>query len=182
MSGTDRRAAVAPWQSISRVMRRLWVRFPPAAPKRKTRRESCLSFWVPAAEGGLHPPGLKCSGWQSRPSAEILPAAKRSNAAKAARPDGRLEAAAPGFDIALSWGPGPLLCRPGGRLYGLTLPYFPHLDHSKLPRSTAGQRGCQDHSWGISCVVILYKNSLLFRVLFGPKYCQKILEKACILD
>ena len=37
-------------------------------------------------EGGLHPSALECSGRRSRPSAEVLPAAKRSNAAKAARP------------------------------------------------------------------------------------------------
>ena len=47
---------------------------------------SCLLFWVPAARGGLHPSALECSGRRSRPSAEVLPAAKRSNAAKAARP------------------------------------------------------------------------------------------------
>jgi len=55
----------------------------PDLPKRKTRLTSCLSFWVPAAEGGLLPSGLKCSGRQSRPSAEVLPAAKRSYAAPA---------------------------------------------------------------------------------------------------
>ena len=68
------------------AFKRSAVRSRLSPPKRKTRRESCLSFWVSAAEGGLHPSELKCSGWQSHPSAEVLPAAKRSNAAKAARP------------------------------------------------------------------------------------------------
>ena len=68
------------------AFKRSAVRSRLSPPKRKTRRESCLSFWVSAVESGLHPSGLKCSGWQSHPSAEVLPAAKRSNAAKAARP------------------------------------------------------------------------------------------------
>jgi hypothetical protein len=45
--------------SVERQLPKLhrWVRLPSAAPKRKTRLPSCLSFWVPAAAGGLHPPG-----------------------------------------------------------------------------------------------------------------------------
>ena len=37
-------AAVAQWQSISLVMRRLWVRFPPAAPKKKHLLCRCFFF------------------------------------------------------------------------------------------------------------------------------------------
>ena len=41
----------------------------------------CFGFRPP--EGGLHPSALECSGRRSRPSAEVLPAAKRSYAAPA---------------------------------------------------------------------------------------------------
>ena len=62
------------------------VRFPSPAPKRKDIRKDVLSFWVPPPKGRLHPSGLKCSGRRSRPSAEVLPAAKHSYGAKASRP------------------------------------------------------------------------------------------------
>ena len=35
-------------------------------PKRKDIRKDVLSFWVPAARGGLHPSALECSGRRSR--------------------------------------------------------------------------------------------------------------------
>lgn len=56
-------------------------------PKQKATAKAvafCFGFRPP--EGGLHPSALECSGRRSRPSAEVLPAAKPSNAAKAARP------------------------------------------------------------------------------------------------
>ena len=60
-------ASVAQWQSISLVMRRLWVRFPPLAPKQKVIRKDDLLFWVPAARGRLHPPVFQMLGASELP-------------------------------------------------------------------------------------------------------------------
>ena len=58
------------------AFKRSAVRSRLSPPKRKTRRESCVSFWVLAVEGGLHPLGLKCSGRRSRPSAKVFTCGK----------------------------------------------------------------------------------------------------------
>ena len=71
-----------------------WARFKTVRPKfeisrlaKKKDMTEVMSFFLgSAARGRLHPSALECSGRRSRPSAEVLPAAKRSNAAKAARP------------------------------------------------------------------------------------------------
>ena len=60
-------ASVAQWQSISLVMRRLWVRFPPLAPEQKVIRKDDLLFWVPAAKGRLHPSEIKMHGANELP-------------------------------------------------------------------------------------------------------------------
>ena len=50
---------------------------------------SCLSFWVPAAGGGLHPPGFQCSGRQSRPCAKVFTCGENACAAHSRRgPEG----------------------------------------------------------------------------------------------
>ena len=59
---------------------------PSPAAKKKDMTEVMSFFLGSAARGRLHPSALECSGRRSRPFAEVLPAAKRSNAAKAARP------------------------------------------------------------------------------------------------
>ena len=54
--------------------------------KKKDMTEGHVFLFGFRRPGRLHPSALECSGRRSRPSAEVLPAAKRSNAAKAARP------------------------------------------------------------------------------------------------
>ena len=40
--------------------------------KERHDQRSCLSFWVSAAGGGLHPLEFECSEWQSHPCAKIF--------------------------------------------------------------------------------------------------------------
>ena len=52
---------------------------------------SCLLFWVPAAEGGLHPSVFECSGRRSRPSAKVFAYGKNACTAHSRRgPEGPL--------------------------------------------------------------------------------------------
>ena len=58
-------------------MREVTGSSPVSSTKTKGNCESsCLLFWVPAAEGGLHPALLECSGRRSRPCAKVSPAVK----------------------------------------------------------------------------------------------------------
>ena len=54
---------------------------------------SCLLFWVPAAEGGLHPSVFECSGRRSRPCAKVFPCGENTCTAHPRRqPEGRVSA------------------------------------------------------------------------------------------
>ena len=61
---------------------------------------SCLLFWVPAAEGGLHPSVFEYSGWQSHPCAKFFACGKNACTAHSRRrPDGRLKRRALGYGL-----------------------------------------------------------------------------------
>ena len=66
------------------------VSFSATKDKKKDTLKACLSFWVPPPIGRLHPSVLKCSGWQSHPSAKVFACGENACAAqKRRRPGGR---------------------------------------------------------------------------------------------